>query len=194
MTGGSMQNHISKRTLSVSSAPTRSSHGLTLIELLVVIGIIGIILTITIPNFAAMQQRQRIRSGATAVAQDFKQIHERAIARGRRYYITRVDAQNYQVSDPDGNITTYRLGRTTGGKLRFGVSPSYAGGVPPEANQAGAPADGFDFLPAGELVFDNRGGATRGVVYITNDKEDFAIGVNNLGKIKVYHYASGGWN
>jgi Tfp pilus assembly protein FimT len=167
---------------------------LTLIELLVVIGIIGIILTIAIPNFASMQQRQRIRAGAAAVAQDFKQIRERAIARGRRYYIARVDAQNYQVSDPDSNITIYRLGRTTGGALRFGVSTSYVGGVPPEANLAGAPADGFDFVPAGELILDSRGGANRGVVYITNDKEDFAIGVNNLGKIKVYHYANGGWN
>jgi len=189
-----MQNHISKRTLPRLSAPTRSPRGLTLVELLVVIAIIGIILTIAIPNFAGMQQRQRIRAGAAAVAQDFKQIRERAIARGRRYHITRVDAQSYQVSDPDSNITIYRLGRTTGGRLRFGVSPSYAGGVPPEANQAGAPADGFDFIPAGELIFDNRGGATRGVVYITNDKEDFAIGVNNLGKIEVYHYANGGWN
>jgi len=173
MNGGSMQNQKRKDTLSVLNA---------------------LILTITIPNFAAMQQRQRIRAGAAAVTQDFKQIRERAIARGRRYHITRVDARTYQVSDPDSNITMYQLGRTTGGKLRFGVSPSYAGGVPPEANQPGAPADGFDFIPAGELVLDNRGGATRGVVYITNDKEDFAIGVNNLGKMKVYHYANGGWN
>ncbi len=189
-----MQNHISKRTLFQLSAPARFSRGLTLIELLVVIGIIGIILTLAIPNFASMQQKQRIRAGATAVAQDFKQIRERAIARGRRYHVTRVDAQNYQVTDPDSNITIYRLGRTTGGRLRFGVSPSYAGGVPPEANQAGAPADGFDFAPASELIFDNRGGATKGVVYITNDKEDFAVGVNNLGKIEVYYYGSGGWN
>jgi prepilin-type N-terminal cleavage/methylation domain-containing protein len=176
------------------SAPAQFSRGLTLIELLVVIGIIGIILAVAIPNFASMQQRQRIRAGAAAVSQDFKQIRERAIARGRRYYITRLDAQNYQVTDVDSNVTIYRLGRTTGGKLRFGVSTSYAGGVPPEANQAGAPADGFDFMPAGELIFDNRGGANRGVVYITNDREDFAIGVNNLGKVKVYNYANGAWN
>ena len=52
----------------------------------------------------------------------------------------------------------------------------------------------IDFLSAGDLIFDNRGGANRGVVYITDEREDYAIGVNNLGKIKVYKYHNVSWN
>ncbi len=168
--------------------------GFTIIELMVVIGIIGIIIAITVPQFAAMQRRARVRAGASEIAQDFRQIRERALSRGLRFTVSRSDAQHYSVSDPNGAPTQYRLGSTTGGNLRFGVSASYTGGVPPEANAASAPADGFDFLPSGDLNFDNRGGANRGVAYITDGREDYAIGVNNLGKVKVYKYDSGTWN
>lgn len=166
--------------------------GFTLIEMMVVIGIIGIIMVIAIPNFAAMQAKARIRAGAYEIAQDLRQIRERALSLGREFTVDRVDERTYSVTNPDGNVYNYRLGASTGGNLKFGVGPTYAGGLPPEANGP-VPASGFDFLPTGSLILNGRGGANHGVIYITDNKANYAIGINALGKVRVYRYGNGTW-
>ncbi len=171
----------------------RSCKGFTLIEMMVVIGIIGIIVVIAVPNFTAMQAKARIRAGAYEVAQDIRQIRERALALGREFKLDSPDSRTYRVTNPDGNVHTYKLGGTTGGNLRFGVSPNYTNGLPPEANGP-VPANGFDFLPTGALILNGRGGANKGVIYITDNKNDYAIGINSLGKVRVYKYNAGTWN
>jgi prepilin-type N-terminal cleavage/methylation domain-containing protein len=164
------------------------SKGFTLLELMVVITIIGIILVIAIPNFASMQQRARIRAGAHEIAQDFRQIRERALGLSGNFTITRPDNYHYQVTNPNGQITTYKLGSTTGGRLQFGATSAV--GTPPEANGA-IPGNGFDF--PGGLIIQARGAATKGVAYITDGKDDYAVGINPLGKVQVYEFTNGVW-
>jgi prepilin-type N-terminal cleavage/methylation domain-containing protein len=186
-----------KRTYGFIANPAtqaaQRSKGFSLIELMVVIGIIGIVMLIAIPNFVKSQQAARIRAGAQEVAQDFRQIRERAISQNRRYTVKPVPAQSrqYQVTDPLGTTTVYRLGSTTGGNLRFGCS-AVPGSLPPEANGA-VPASGFDF-DGDSLLFEPRGSASQGVAYITDGKRDYAIGVTPLGKVRVYYYAGGSWS
>jgi prepilin-type N-terminal cleavage/methylation domain-containing protein len=162
----------------------------TLIEIMVVITIIGIVMVIAIPNFATMQQRARVRAGAQEVAQDFRHLRERALSGIGNFQVTLPDNRHYQVTHPNGNVSTYQLGQTTGGSLRFGTTVAMAV-TPPEASGP-IPPSGFDFA-GGTLSFESRGSATKGVAYITNNKENFAIGVNRLGKIRVYIHTSGVW-
>ena len=168
----------------------RKTKGFSLIELMVVVTILGVIVLIAVPNFARMQNQARIRAGAQEVAQDFRQIRERALGLSGSFIITNPDNRHYQVQHPDGHLTMYRLGRTTGGNVYFGATN--AAGTPPEANNPMIPANGWDFGMTG-LVMESRGAATKGVAYITNGQEDYAVGVNPLGKVQVYKFENGAW-
>jgi Tfp pilus assembly protein FimT len=163
---------------------------------MVVIAIIGIILVLAIPNFAGMQQQARIRSAAQQIAQDFRQIRERSLSRGTVHRVTFdiVGKREYTVTYTDINdsvrTVTNKLGGAVGGNFTFGTTGSIST-FPPEGSGA-PPSDGVDFVND-ILEFDNRGGADRGVVYVTDNKESYAVGVNRFGKIKVYRYKNGQW-
>jgi len=169
--------------------------GFTLIELMVVMAIIGVIMILAVPNFTQMQARGRISAGAKGMAQDLMQIRERALVRGLGHEVIfdMVSHRTYTASYTDSiaHSFVYKLSGVAGGNLIFGAATGVSG-YPPEGT-GDPPADGVDFLND-KLVFDSRGGATSGVVYVTDGKQTYAIGVNTLGKIRVYNYAgSGTW-
>ena len=166
-----------------------NSSGFTVIELMVVVAIISIIMIIAIPNFARMQQRARIRSGAQEVGQDLRQIRERAISGSGTFQINFPDTRHYVVTNPDGNSTSYRLGGS-GGILYFGGVG--VAGHPPEGSLPAPGINGIDF-PGSILTIDARGGATSGVIYMTNGRDNYAVGINSLGKVKVYQFENGVW-
>jgi prepilin-type N-terminal cleavage/methylation domain-containing protein len=99
--------------------------GFSLIEMMVVVGIIGIVIVIAIPNFAAMQRRARINAAAQAIAQDIRQFRERSLSGSINYRVKAIDSRSYEVEKvirPDSTlILTRRLAETTGGNIRFGV-------------------------------------------------------------------------
>jgi prepilin-type N-terminal cleavage/methylation domain-containing protein len=163
--------------------------GFTLIELMVVIAIIGVVMLFVIPNFANIQRRARIKAGAEEVAQDFRQLRERALSQGQDYRVALPlpDVRNYDVISPGGIVSTRKLGGTTGGQLKFG---SQSGAVLPGYNPPGV--NGFPF-PGDTCIFFGRGHATAGAAYITDGKQDFAVEVNNIGKIKVWVYNGTTW-
>ncbi|UCF71279.1 MAG: prepilin-type N-terminal cleavage/methylation domain-containing protein [candidate division WOR-3 bacterium] len=168
-----------------------STHGFTLIELMVVIAIIAIVALIAVPNFTRMQRQARTRSACYKTAQHFKALRERAITSGGTYAINFPDQYSYRLIRPDSTTQDFKLSEIAGGKVYFGGVGVV--GQPPEGT-TGAPAvDGVDF-PSDILFFDGRGGATSGVLYITDGIDNYAVGVNTLGKIATYEFAGGTWN
>lgn len=178
-----------KKRLKKLSRLLARSKGFTLVEAMVVIVILGIIIAIAVPQFGKMQRKARIRAAAEQIAQDFRQIRERALGQSGQYEIISPDANHYQVIAPNGDTTTYLLGSSAGGQLSFGNSPPAAGN--PVEDQTPGPG-AFDF-PGNTLYFMPRGGTgpNWGVAYITDGSETYAVGVNNLGKIRVYKYRAG---
>lgn len=182
-----MKNYLN-RTKSLRHSHAR---GFTLIELMVVIAIIGIIAVIAVPNFARMQRQARTRSACQKTAQHFKSLRERAITSGGTYGISFPNQNTYRLHRPDSTIQDFKLNEIAGGKVYFGGVG--VAGLPPEGSMAAPAGDGIDF-PSNLLIFDSRGGATSGVVYITDGKDNYAVGVNTLGKIATYEFTGGAWN
>ena len=165
--------------------------GFTLVELMVVIGIIGIIAVLAVPNFARIQRQARVRGACQRTAQHFKQIRERAISTNGNYQITFPNQYTYRLTRPNGTIQDFKLSGSGGGIVYFGGAG--VAGQPPEANLPAPGLNGIDF-PGGFLEVDSRGGATSGVLYITDGRDNFAVGINRLGRITTYRYSGGTWN
>ncbi len=171
--------------------------GFTLIEMMVVIGIIGVIIALAVPSFGAMQRRARIRAAAQEIAQDLRQIRERALSTsiphqigfnpGTREYVVIYISNGVPVQK------SYRVAQATGGNINFGCVAGVTGHPPEGWNDAPA-GNGIDFPPNDTLTIDNRGGATRGVIYITDNVDSYAIGINTLGRVKIYRYGNNAWN
>jgi prepilin-type N-terminal cleavage/methylation domain-containing protein len=166
--------------------------GFTLIEVMVIIILIGIILLFAIPNFASIQRRARIRAGAQEIGQDLRSVRERALASGQNFYAVK-DGSNksYHVYLPDGSQQTRNLGATTGGNLRFGTTNAGTG-IPEDPDGM---VGSFDFVTGDTLWFLPRGSMSRGAIYLTDGKDDYAVGVTSLGMIRVYAWGkTGTWN
>jgi len=180
-----MEKNVNRRAL------TKHRFGFTLVELMVVIAIIGIIAVLAVPNFARIQRQARVRGACQRTAQHFKQIRERAISMNGNFQITFPNQYTYRLSRPNGTIQDFRLSGAGGGIVYFGGAG--VAGQPPEASMPAPGVNGIDF-PGGFLEIDARGGATGGVLYITDGRDNFAVGINRLGRITTYRYSGGTWN
>lgn len=169
-----------------------SRSGFTLIEVMVVIVLIGIILLFAVPNFTSIQRRARIRAGAQEIGQDLRNVRERALSLGQPFYAVKdVSNRSYHVYLPDGTQQTRDLGSTTGGNLRFGATIA-AAGIPEDFDGT---VGTFDFITGDTLWFVPRGSMSRGAIYLTDGKNDYAVGVTSLGMIRVYAFGkTGTWN
>lgn len=176
---------------SIRNGKRIQNSGFTLVELMVVIGIIGIIAVLAVPNFARIQRRARLRSACQRTAQHFKTIRERAISTNRTYVIDFPDQYSYRLIRPDSSVQVFKLMGSGGSHVHFGGVG--VAGQPPEGSMPAPGVNGVDF-PAQTLIIDGRGGASRGVLYITDNRDNQAVGVNRLGRITTYVYSGGTWN
>jgi len=159
-----------------------------MIELMVVIGIIGIMLLFAIPNFGRIYW-ENTRSSVYEMAQEFRSVRERALARGLDYIVEfRPGSSDYRVHIIRDTMLIEILGPFKVKRpARYGGPGLGPTNWPPES--AGSPdANGLALYPAGGnlLTFDHRGGSSGGAVYFNNGTHYYAIGIWRTGRIKVW--------
>jgi prepilin-type N-terminal cleavage/methylation domain-containing protein len=167
--------------------------GFTILELMIVLIIISVAVILAVGSISGSQEKASIHAAAKGLDINLKQIRERALSRSLNHTVVFNDAANsYAVTYTDTvttHVYTYKLSEVTGAHCHYGCTGIIATS-PPE--WAGAPpGDGITF-PSNTLVFEARGGADAGVIFITNDKQNYAVGINSLGRTKVYVYGKDG--
>jgi len=157
--------------------------GFTIIELLVVITIIGIFIGFSIPIFKNIG-KESLSSNVYSFAQTLKSIRETAIIRNMEARVIFEPAlRRYSIQYGDEDTLRF--------ELNFSFSPGRAAIATPECSGAPDP-DGVQF-PNNTLIFDPKGFATPGAVYISSGGETYGIGVAISGRIKVWKWGGGIW-
>lgn len=87
-------------------SPPRAARGYTLIELMVVLALIALALSIAVPGWSAVHERQRLRGAAAELASDLQWMRSQALARNEALRLSL-----YQVDN--GSCTVVHTGNRT---------------------------------------------------------------------------------
>lgn len=81
----------------------RKGKGFTLVEMLIVIAVMGIMMTIAIPNYQTFMTQRRLNGAAREVMSDLMAARMQAITKNNRFRVIVVDAAQYQILDDANN-------------------------------------------------------------------------------------------
>jgi prepilin-type N-terminal cleavage/methylation domain-containing protein len=166
--------------------------GFTVIELLVVITIIGIFVGLSIPIFRSIG-KESLSSNVYSFAQTLKSIRETAIIRNMEAQVI-FDTIFIAPGGCEKPAYFVRYGNEPGKFFirNFTFSPGNATLATPECGGGAPDPDGIQF-PDNTLIFDPKGFARAGAIYISSQGETYGIGIAISGRIKVWKWGGGRW-
>jgi type II secretion system protein H len=158
----------------------KSSRGFTVIEMMIVIAIIGIVLSVAIPNISSYRQNTNLKEAARDISSDISFYRQSAVAENRGYRINFSAVANTYTIQQETVVNNTRTGnyvslitRTVGaGNANIIISgtPSFSGGVP-------------------NVTFDPRGTSGAGSLTLQHTKRasTATITTNLMGRVNVQY-------
>ena len=185
-----------------------SSSGITMIELAIVLAVIAILATLATPAFLDVKHGYNVNIAVRNASTDIQLTKVRAISRNRKHrlrfrypsadeYSIQEDTANlnsWDAEDVDLIVKTVQLPQD----IVFGLLGGVAG-----PDGAAVDSDGVRFDGDNDTVFDNKGAAEEGTVYLIPSKDKVSGRANRMravrirfkttAQVKAYKYNGSSW-
>ncbi len=162
--------------------------GFTILEILLVVVVASIITTMSIVVFTRYSSHHRLAGIAQTINQDIKWARQLAREKGTNQVIHfRCDKKEYRIYSEGDSLHPYEIRKLPAG-VRYGLAQA----IPEPEPGVGKPTDGVQ-LTNNRATFTPYGIVNTGVVYLTNDREYYAIVIYEIGTTRVWRWNGSNW-
>ncbi len=151
-----------------SNMKVAKNGGLTLIELLIAITVMGILMTIAIPRYQNLMERNRLSGAARQVASDLVAARMEAVNMNRRVQVFFTGGTTYQICDDENRDGTVTLGE--GRNIARNIQDTY-----------------FDVTIAAGAnpIFRPNGTTTNVTITLSNGSGSVAVTISRAGRVLI---------
>ncbi|NLV30449.1 MAG: prepilin-type N-terminal cleavage/methylation domain-containing protein [Acidobacteria bacterium] len=166
--------------------------GFSLVELLIMMAMMAVLAAFSVPMLTSSMRDMRMMADAKNIATTVNYARMSAASQMTCYRMTfDLDNNAWSLSKLNRSTDNYEIEQSAN-ILSEGVAGS---GITFKTDSDGGPA-GFPTSSASVVTFNSRGIPVEGarVLYISNQKEDYAVTVSLTGKVQFWRHQTDGWN
>ena len=175
--------------------------GLTFLELIVTLGILGVIISVSLPAFTSYREKVRLKSSAEELLNVIYWVKGQAIKRNQDYMICFDTTNNsYSVYSEDGPDNTWDCGNddqlfrvyTLPNGISFDHGSANKDATTTGDSFTGDKADNVSYAN-NRLPIYSRGTSNAGFVYLGNKSRSYAVGTLATGIVRVRLWKGSAW-
>ncbi len=170
--------------------------GFTLVELSIALIVMAITAAMVIPQLTSALRSMQLASDARSIATAMTYAKMSAASQTTRCRLSfDMGANEWKLEKRNPSTDNYELQQAVH-QLSKGISSS---GIAFKSSSSTAPTSDFPTNSSTVITFSSRGTLVEpstgfGIVYLTNNSEDYAVSVSLSGKVQVWRYRDSQWS